>query len=81
MASANKSIQSPRFPQRIPPDKSTQSDCSGFGALWILLYASTALILATTSIVVAVCVSISEPSRRDSDRAKEMIAGGNRGNR
>jgi hypothetical protein len=81
MASVNKFIQSPRFPQRIPLDKSSKSESSVFGVLWILLYASTALILATTSIVVAVCVSISEPSRRDSDRAKEMIAGGNRENR
>jgi hypothetical protein len=57
MASATKSIQSACLSQRIPAEKHKPSELSA--AFWILIYASTALIVVTTAILVAACVSVS----------------------
>ena len=56
MASANKSILLSRSPQRIPPKKRKRFEL--LAALWILIYASTALLLVTTAIVVGLCLSL-----------------------
>ena len=53
MASANKSILLSRSPQRIPPKKRKRFEL--LAALWILIYASTALLFVTISIVAGVC--------------------------
>jgi hypothetical protein len=59
MASATKSIRVRRSPQRIPPEEFKRFERSPFGALWILVYATTAAIVVTTAILAAVCVSVS----------------------
>jgi hypothetical protein len=58
MASAIKSIGLRRSSQRIPAEKHKPSEL--FAAFWTLIYASTALLLVTTSIIVAACASLSD---------------------
>ena len=58
MASTNKSILLRRSSQRIPTRKFKQLKEAASGALWTLIYASTALLLVTTAIVVGLCLSL-----------------------
>jgi hypothetical protein len=65
MASATKSIQLVRSPQRIPTEKLKPFDRSAFGAVWTLIYASAALPLVTTAIVVGLCLSLFDAARNE----------------
>jgi hypothetical protein len=65
MASATKSIQLVRSPQRIPTEKLKRFDRSEFGAVWTLIYAFAALLLVTTAIVVGLCLSLSNAARNE----------------
>jgi hypothetical protein len=58
MASATKSIQLSRSSQRIPTQRFKQLKEAASGALWTLIYTSTALLLVTTAIVVGLCLSL-----------------------
>jgi ABC-type polysaccharide/polyol phosphate export permease len=65
MASAIKSIQLVRSPQRIPTEKLKRFDRSAFGAVWTLIYVFTALVLMTTAIVVGLCLSLFDAARNE----------------